>query len=184
MRRALCVILICLICTACSSEAELSPAIDFRSELVSSGGASFSAEVLADFGQTVQTFCMDCRSDGVGKLTFTVTAPETLSGITGTVTDSGGTITYDGMAMDFGLLANGNVIPAAAPAIVCACWIDAYISSTGQEGDGCRVTYEKDFEEKALTVDTWFEKNIPICAEVCYNDKRILSITFDDFSFS
>lgn len=177
-------ILLCLFCTACSADAELSPAVEFRSELVSSGGAEFSAEVLADFGETVQTFCMDCRCDEVGNLSFTVTSPETLSGITATVTDSGGTITYDGMAMDFGLLANGNVIPAAAPAIVCACWIDGYISSAGSENDAYRVTYEKNFDEKALTVDTWFEKNIPICAEVCYNNERILSITIRDFSFS
>lgn len=184
MRRVLCVLLLCLLCTACSAEAELSTAVEFRSKLVSSGGAEFSAEVFADFGETVQTFCMDCQCDEVGNLTFTVTSPETLSGITGTVTDSGGKITYDGMAMDFGLLANGNVIPAAAPAIVCDCWIDGYISSAGEDGDGFRVTYEKDFDEKSLTVDTWFEKNIPICAEVCYNNIRILSITIQDFSFS
>lgn len=184
MRRVLCVVLLCVLLMACSAEGELAPAVEFRSKLVSSGGASFSAEVLADFGETVQSFCMDCQCDAVGNLTFTVTSPETLSGIMGTVTDSGGKITYDGMAMDFGLLANGNVIPAAAPTIVCACWIDAYISSTGEENGGYRVTYEKDFEEKAITVDTWFEKNIPICAEVCYNNSRILSITIRDFSFS
>ena len=45
-----------------------------------------------------------------------------------------------------------------------------------------RATYEKDYEEKMLKVDTWFENGIPIYAEVCYNGQRILNLTISEFS--
>ncbi len=185
MRRLIAAIFICLICSACSGEEKnVSPAVQFRTDLIEAKGCSFTAEVTADFGQTVQMFSMDCTTDGNDVLYLTVTAPETLSGITATVDQDGGRITYDGMAMDFGLLANGNVIPAAAPAIIAGCWTKEYISSAGQEENLYRVTYQKDFDEKMLIVDTWYEKNVPIYAEICYNDKNIIKLTITNFSFN
>lgn len=185
MRRVFCFFLLCFLCTACASEEELlSPAIEFRTELVQAGGCSFTADVTADFTDSIQAFSLDCTSDDADRVYMTVTAPETLAGITATATQDGGQITYDGMAMDFGLLANGNVIPAAAPAIIHTCWTGEYISSAGQEGELYRVTFEKDFDEKKLIVDTWFEKSIPICAEICYNGERIIKIAISNFSFN
>ena len=103
------------------------------------------------------------------------------TGITATVAADTGKLTYDGMALDFGLLANGNVVPAAAPAIAADCWLRQYISSAGYEDERYRVTYERDFDEKCLFVDTWFENAVPICAEVCYNGQRILKIQITEF---
>lgn len=183
MRRALVILLLCIFCTACSNEKNLSSAIDFRTKLAQKG-CSFTADVTADFGQTVEHFVLDCKSDENAVLSFTVKEPQTLSGITATVSEDGAKITYDGMAMDFGLLANGNVIPAAAPAIVVTCWQKEYISASGQEESLQRVTYEKNFDKNRLIVDTWYEKNLPICAEICYNDQRIIKIAISNFSFN
>ncbi len=181
MRRIIIAFLLCIFCTACSKE-DLSTAIDFRAGLVQKG-CHFEADIEADFGQTVQNFTLRCtaRED---ELQFEVLAPKSLSGITASVTESGGKITYDGMAMDFGLLANGNVIPAAAPAIIFDCWKNAYISSVGQEDSLYTATYEKDHDEKKLVVQTWFEKGLPICAEICYNQERVIKITIRDFSWA
>lgn len=177
-------VLTVLLCACASERSAVSPAIAFRAELVQAGGCSFQAEITADFGDTVQSFSMDCSSDSEGRTELTVTAPETIAGITATVSDSGGTITYDGMAVDFGLLANGNVIPAAAPALVTACWTGEYIASGGDEDGRYRATYEKNFDEKRLLVDTWFENGVPICAEICYNQQRILKLTISDFTMN
>jgi len=185
LRRIIIAFLLCLLCTACASEEEvLSPAIDFRAEVVQNGGCSFVAQVEADFGQTVQMFTLQCQTNENDELRFSVLAPETLAGISATVTEGGGTITYDGMAMDFGLLANGNVIPAAAPAIVSSCWTNAYIASAGNENSLYRATYEKNYDEKKLIVETWFEKGLPISAEICYNNERVIKITISDFSLN
>lgn len=177
------ILLLLFLLSGCTpQETALSPAIEFRAALAN--GCRFHAQVSADFGETVASFAMDCETDSDGVLRLTVTEPETLSGITATVKNGGGTITYDGMVLEFGLLANGNVIPAAAPAIAADCWSRAYIASAGQEDALYRVTYEKDFDEKRLVTDTWFENGVPICAEVCYNGQRILKILISSFTLN
>lgn len=181
MRKFLSLLLLPLLLCGCGkSESTVSEAIAFRAALVEAGGCSFRADVRADFGDTVQDFSLDCTADAEGTTAFTVLKPETLAGITATVTQQGGQVTYDGMAMDFGLLANGNVSPAAAPAIAVNCWLSAYIVSaaTGE------TVYQQDFDEKALTVTTRFENNIPFFAEVCYNQQRVLELTLSDFAFA
>lgn len=185
MRRGmiLLTVCLCLLLGACTGEeSAVSPAIEFRAGLVQAGGCTFQAEVEADFGENVERFTLECDAAAGGAVDLTVLSPETLAGITATVSEAGGKITYDGMAMDFGLLANGNVIPAAAPALAVRCWTSEYIASVGEEEGLCRVTYEKDYDEKKLIVDTWYENGIPICAEVCYNNQRILKMTISEFS--
>ena len=155
------------ILAACGTQEEpLSPAIEFRAKLAQSG-CTFHADVTADLGETAVQFAMDCAMDTEGTVRLTVTEPERISGITATVAADTGKLTYDGMALDFGLLANGNVVPAAAPAIAA----------------DYRAAYERDFDEKCLFVDTWFENAVPICAEVCYNGQRILKIQITEFQF-
>ena len=184
-RTFVCILLCLLLClSACGGEDNaVSTAIEFRAALVQANGCSFQAEIEADLGKETQRFTVSCdfAADGTAKLTLL--APETISGITATVTENGGKITYDGIAVDFGLLANGEVVPAAAPAIVAQCWASEYISAAGYEEELCRVTYEKGFDEKTLLMDTWFENEVPICAEVCYNQNRILRLTISDFHF-
>ena len=186
LRRFLALLLLTvLLLSGCAGAGDvLAPAIEFRAALVQAGGCSFTAEVTADDGEAVETFTLDCTVDETGAVHFEVVQPQTLAGITATVSADGGTITYDGMAMDFGLFANGNVIPAAAPALVVCCWRQEYLAAAGTDETGYRATYEKDFDEKRLVVDSWFENGIPICAEVCYNNQRILKLTLSDFQLN
>lgn len=186
MRRILAIlILAALLLSGCGgAENALAPAIEFRAALVQAGGCSFTARVTADDGEAVAEFTLRCVSEDTGAVQFEVVAPETLAGITATVSADGGTITYDGMAMEFGLLANGNVIPVAAPALVLCCWRQEYLAAAGTDEAGYRATYEKDFDEKRLVVDTWFENGIPIYAEVCYNSRRILKLELSDFKLN
>lgn len=185
MRRWFAVLTICalLLCGCAGEEDVLEPAIGFRAALLQAGGCSFHAKIEADFGDTVEHFAVDCDYDADGTAKLTLTEPETLAGITASVTERGGRITYDGMSVDFGLLANGNVSPAAAPALTALCWYGEYISAAGWEEDLYRVTYEKDFDEKRLHIDTYFKNDLPILAEVCYNHQRVLKLEISDFSY-
>ena len=56
---------------------------------------------------------MDCQCDSQGDLTFAVTAPETITGITGKVSDAGGKLTFDDTALQFDLMAEEQVTPSA-----------------------------------------------------------------------
>ncbi|MBQ6430519.1 MAG: hypothetical protein IJJ99_01390 [Oscillospiraceae bacterium] len=184
MRRVFAVLTLCalLLCGCAKEEDVLAPAIEFRAALLQAGGCSFRAKIEADFGDCVERFAVDCEftTDGTAKLTLT--EPETIAGITATVTERGGRITYDGMSVDFGLLANGNVKPAAAPALTALSWSGEYIAAAGWEDDVYRVTYEKDFDEKRLQIDTYYKNDLPFLAEVCYNNQRILKLEISDFS--
>lgn len=184
MRRTVwvCLLGVCLLLSGCGGEKNvLSPAIEFRAALVQADGCEFQAEITADFGESVEKFSLFCEAASDGATELTVTEPKTLAGITATVDAQTGTVTYDGMAMEFGLLANGNVIPAAMPSIVVRCWTSEYIASAGSEEELYRVTYQKDYAEKMLTVNTWYKNGIPISADVCYNETRILNMTITDF---
>lgn len=184
MRRCLAVLLLlCCLVGCAAGESTLAPAIAFRAALVQAGGCRFTAAITVDYGQRVQCFTLACDADGEGTTGITLLEPETVAGVTATVTDGGGRITYDGMALDFGLLANGDLIPAAVPCMLATCWMREYICDAGEHGTGCQVRYRKKIGEKELLLDTFFENGIPFLAEVCYNDSGILKIEISDFAF-
>ena len=173
-----------LLCGCKSTESYLEDAIEFRSTLVQAGGCSFRAAITADFTDYVETFTVDCDCDADGTTRLSVVAPENLQGITATVSDRGGKITFDGLSVDFGLLAGGNVIPAAAPAIAVASWTGEYIAAAGMEDEVYRVTYEKDFDRKQVRVDTSFKNGLPISSEICYNNQNILQFSITEFKMN
>ena len=188
MRRRFAAVLMILLCllTACSSKETdgLQAPMDFRAALLQAGCCCFSAALTAGEGTEICEFGMDCvcRTDGTAELT--VTAPQSISGIKASCSSDGGEFVFDGMAVGFSDLAGGRVSPVSAPALLASCWADAYIRAVGDEDGLCRVTYEYGYDEAQLIVDCWFEeKNVPIYAEICYNNKTVLKTEISDFSF-
>ena len=161
----------------------MAQAVEFRGELISRGGCSFRAQITADYGQEVQHFTLDCRADGEGEVSFCVTEPETIEGITGSVEGETGIVTYDGLQLAFPLMVHDRISPVSAPALTVACWVKEFILSAGLSEELYRVSYEKKINGKDVLIDTYFEKNIPISAELCYNGYGIINITIADFSF-
>ncbi len=184
MRRLLICIAFLVVLTGCrAEESVLSQAVSFRGKLVSSGGCSFRAEITADYGDYVHCFTVDCDADVDGTVQFTVLEPETITGISGKLTEDGGCITYDGLQLAFELLASDQISPVSAPGYMANCWLKEYILSAGQEDRIYRVTYEKKINGKDLLLDTCFENDIPISADLCYNGYRILHLKISDFAF-
>lgn len=161
----------------------MAQAIEFRGQLISKGGCSFRACITADYGQEVQSFTLDCTADGEGKVSFRVVEPETLADITGEMEGQDGTITYDGLQLAFPLLVREQISPVSAPALMVDCWLKEFILSAGMTQECYRATYEKKIKGKDLLIDTYFEKDIPISAELCYNGYRIVTIKITDFAF-
>ena len=184
MRRILLLILILALLTGCKSEESiLSRGIQFRSELLSAGGCSFRGEITADYGEEVSSFTLDCVADHEGNVTFCVVSPETISGITGVIDGNEGKVTYDGLQLAFPLLVYDRISPVAAPGIIVECWLKEFILSAGISQYIYRATYEKKIHGNALLIDTYFEKDIPISVELCYNGNRIIEMKITDFSY-
>ena len=177
--------MIVLLLTGCSSENEpLEQGLAFRTRLLSAQGCQFSVKITADYGELLHTFSADCRADSSGNLTFCVLEPETLSGIQGTVSDTGGTLTFDGMALSFPLLADEQLSPVSAPWIFLKTLRSGYLTSACMEEELLRLSINDSYEEDALQLDIWMqEKNIPIRSDILYDGKRILSLEIENFTF-
>ena len=183
MRRILTCFCAVLVLTGCASSSggEMNRALALRGKLLKAESWGFQAEISADFGEKVYDFGMDCQADDKGNVAFTVTAPETISGITGEISAQGGKLTFDGTALDFGLLADGRLSPVSAP------WVLRGGSITGVgEQDGRLVLNVNDsYKDDALTLDVTLDENdLPARAEIFCQGKRILSMTLKNVVIS
>lgn len=183
MKKALVFGLFLILLTGCSGEnRELERGMTLRSRLLQAQGCRFSAEITADYGETVYTFCVDCEADAQGSLSFAVTAPETISGITGTVSDTGGNLTFDDTALHFPGMAQGRVAPVTAPWLFLKTLRGGYLRLAGMEGELLRLTLDDSYEADALQLDIWINpQDQPVRAELLYDGCSIVSLNVKDF---
>ena len=168
-----------------SGNRDLKDAMAFRDALLSAGNCSFRANITADYGDSIYSFAMDCQADSTGNLTFEIREPETLSGIRGTISASGGTIRFDETELWFDLLADGQLSPAGAPWIFLKTLRSGYLTSACREENQLHITVDDSYAEDALTLDIWLEDGeVPLRADILYAGKRILSLDVENFVLS
>lgn len=157
-------------------------ALDFRAAVLSAKGCEFTASMTANYGDKAFQFALSCICDNEDGCRITVTEPASIANITGTIQNGTMEVEFDGMTLDFGELADGHVIPLAAPEILAACWRGEYISATGCDGDMIRVTYLKGYDDEEVTVDTYFSGGEPVKCELSYDGKTVVSALITNFS--
>lgn len=185
MKRVFAVLLSILVLSGCkNAENELSRAMALREQILSSNGCTFDAVVTADYGDQIYTFSMACQADNQGDLTFTVTDPESISGISGTVTQKGGHLTFDGKALSFEMLADGQVTPVTAPWLLIRTLRSGYLSACGKDEDNLKLAIDDSYEDNALHLDIWIDpQDTPIRAEILWQGQRVVSIEVRNFSY-
>ena len=184
MKRIIPILLILVLLAGCAGARDtMDRAMALRSALLAKG-AEFDAAVAADDGDKTYSFGMHCRMEAQGKVTFSVTAPETIAGITGTVSASGGKLTFDGNALAFTLLADGQVSPVSGPWLLMKTLRSGYLTSCGME-DGClRIAIDDSYEDDALHLDVWLdESDCPKRGEILWKGRRILTVEIENFVF-
>lgn len=184
MKRIIPILLILVLLAGCAGARDtMDRAMALRSALLAKG-AEFDAAVTADYGDKTYSFGMHCRMEAQGKVTFSVTAPETIAGITGTVSASGGKLTFDGNALAFTLLADGQVSPVSGPWLLMKTLRSGYLTSCGVE-DGClRIAIDDSYEDDALHLDVWLdESDCPKRGEILWKGRRILTVEIENFVF-
>lgn len=170
--------------TGCADASkEMERGMKLRSDLLKASACRFDAEITADYGDKVYTFSMNCQGDPLGNMTFTVTAPETIADITGSISDTGGKLTFDDTALQFDLMADDQVTPVSAPWILLKTLRSGYITSAGMEDDLLRLTIDDSYEDDALHLDIWLnDENQPTKAEILYDGRSILSLAVTNFA--
>ncbi|MBQ6839199.1 MAG: hypothetical protein IJO45_00725 [Oscillospiraceae bacterium] len=183
MKRIVWVVALVVFLCGCGADT-LDQAMAMRTQLQSSSGCSFDATITADYGDVLYEFGMQCITDEVGNLSFTVTAPETIAGITGTVNDEGGKLTFDDQALMFELLADGQVTPVSAPWLLIKTLRGGYLNTCSHTDNGFMVIIDDSYEDNALQLDIWVsEDNCPLSAEILYDGRRIVSLAVSNFTY-
>ena len=91
MKKLLPLLLAVVVLTGCSqTPKEVERALSLRAKLLQASSCTFDAEITADYGEILHVFRMNCTVDSQGGLSFCVTAPETIAGITGSISKQGG----------------------------------------------------------------------------------------------
>ena len=184
MKRMLAGIFAALILSGCSSsESEMDKVLNLRSRLQSSS-FTFDSVVTADYLDKVYSFAMKCEVNESGELTFQVTSPETLAGISGNVSNDGGKFTFDDRVLLFETIADGLITPVTSPWVVIKSLRSGYIRSTGKEGSGTHIQLNDSYNEEALYLDVWTDQDdLPETAEIYWEGRRILSLEIENFNF-
>ena len=181
--RKFAVCLLLLLLSGCAEHDELQTGMELRSRLLQCNQCSFSADIQADNGETLSDFSVDCTADAKGSIRFTVTAPESISGISGTLSADRGALTFDDMALDFGLFPEGELSPVSAPWIFLNTLRSGNLVSACKEEEGIRLSVDDSYDEDALRLDIWLEdSSLPVRAEVLRDGRRILTLDVRSFT--
>ena len=184
MKRIVAVVCLLILLVGCSGAGdELDRAMALRAKMLAQGVA-FDAEITADYGDKTYQFSMECEADSQGELTFAVKEPQSISGISGKLSASGGKLTFDDKALAFSLLADDQITPVSAPWILIRTLRSGYLTSCGLDGGVIRVAIDDSYEEDALHLDIWLdEKDLPQRCEILWKGRRILSVDVKNFRF-
>ena len=170
------VLLICF--SGCSGkEPELEQGLALRAKLLNGDSFSFDADITADYGDKLHIFSMECTSDNTGSLDFTVTAPQSVSGITGNIDAEGGRLTFDDLVLHFELLTDEQLSPVSAPWIFVRTLRSGYIVSASREDGKICMTIQDRYDENALVLDIRLDdQELPERAQILCDGRRILTM--------
>lgn len=154
-----------------------------RQQLQNSG-CDFDCTVTADYGDAIYTFSMHCTADEQGTLTFEVLSPESISGITGNISQNKGKLTFDDNALAFDLLADGQLSPVSAPWVLIHTLRGGYLASCAELEGGMLLSIDDSYEEDPLRLDIRMDgEGKPKTAEILWQGRRILSMEVENFEF-
>lgn len=184
MKRFVALILMAVLLSGCGGSDSLQRGMALRERLLKSNGCIFDAVITADYGERVHSFSMNCKADNRGDLTFTVTAPETISGITGAIRQEGGNLIFDEQVLAFEMLADGQVTPVSAPWLFVKTMRSGYLAFCGEAEGGLQLGIDDSYEDHALHLDIWFDSaDLPIRCEILWQGRRVVSLEVRNFSY-
>lgn len=176
-------IALCLLSGCAGASREIERGMALRSQILKASICSFDAGITADYGDKLYSFSMACQADAQGNLNFTVTAPESIAGITGSVSAEGGKLTFDDTALQFNLMADGQLTPVSAPWIFLKTLRSGYLTAAGEEDGVLRLSIDDSYADDALHLDIWLDDgDLPARAEILYDGRRILSVAVTNFT--
>lgn len=185
MKRIACIYLVLILLCGCSSgDSQMDTALKMRKTLLESSGCAFTAVVCADFTGSTYTFSLDCNASAEGDLSFSVSDPDTIAGISGTVSGEGGTLCFDEEVLAFETIAQGRLTPVSAPWVLVKTLRSGYISACGEDGEYIRLRIDDSYAEDALQLDIWIDRqNCPVRADIYWQQQRLIAMDVRNFTY-
>ena len=175
-------VIVCMLCGCSAKDERLEQATDFRKKLLAADGCTFEASITADYEDRLHTFQMSCSVGSNGNLDFIVNAPDTISGITGSISNDGSSLTFEEKVLAFPMLADGQISPVCTPWLLMNSLRGGYLSGCSKESDGLCIYIDDSFYDQPLNVEVWTDNNlVPYHAEFIWQSRRILSLDIKDF---
>ena len=173
-----------ILLTGCSgSNTPIDQAIKLRNRIENSNGCAFSATVTADYGDKIYEFSMDCEIDPEGNLTFKVIKPDTIAGITGKISNAGGALTFDDQVLAFQTIADGLATPVTAPWILMKTLKSGYLKGCAETDAGYEISADDSYKDNALHLQIVLNEDLPVSAEIFWNDRRLITMRVEGFRF-
>lgn len=184
MKRIIVLFVIVFLFAGCNNESsEMHRAAALRDSLAQCKQFQFTAKITADYEDRVHHFSLDCQGNSEGEVSFTVIEPDSISDISGTLSASGGKLTFDDKLLAFPMLADGELSPVSAPWLLIKALLSGYLSSCGADGQYLRLTIDDSYEEDALQLDIWLGSNeLPVHAEILWQGRKILTMDVENFT--
>lgn len=182
MKRILWTLIPVVLLTGCAmGKGEMEEALAFRSKLLGADSVSFEAEISADYIDRIEEFDLACETDSAGTLTFRVTEPEEIAGITGTVAGEEGTLTFDDTVLAFPMLDDDRLSPVSGPWVMMKALRSGYITAVVREGEKLRITVDDSYADDALTLEIWIEGDEVDACEIGWKGRRQMSMDIGEF---
>lgn len=151
--------------TACGSTTEERLAA-YCDRITRAQSMTMTAEVQADFDETIETYTLDYRFDGE-QWTVLVIQPEFIAGITARITEDASELEYDGAILATGDLTGNGVAPISALPLIYETLCVGMTDSVWVEGELIAGTFVYD---DAVSVSVWFDgEGDPVAAELIAN---------------
>lgn len=188
-----CVLMMSLLLSACSGgsgagEAE-ELAMTIRGEYLEMTDCTMTAAITADYGQRVYEYEMKVVVTGE-ETTLTLTAPDTVAGITAKVTGADSTLEYEGLSLETGPLNEDGLTPVSAVPALLEAARSGYITACTMEGDESGPLLRVDCGDPEGTVGKgtettlWFhpESHALVQGEISTDGYRVILLQCSEFT--
>lgn len=183
MRRfAVIIVFVIFLCGCSQNDSGTDRALALRSKVLN-GESSFLATVTADYGEYICVFKLACNCNSSGEVSFQVQSPETVKGISGVISETGGDIRFDDRLLTFPLVVEDVISPVSGPWVMMQALRGGYIRSTGDDGEKLQVIIDDSYYGKNLQVNIWLDSaDAPIFAEIIWQGSRVLSVQVENYT--
>ena len=189
-KRLFCVLMTTLLLAGCGqagvSEAE-ELALAIRGEYLAMERCAARAEIIADYGQRVYRYEMAVAVSGE-ETTLTLSAPETVAGLTARLTGEESLLEFDGVSVDTGPLDESGLTPVSAPPALLEAARSGYMTACALEEDGALLRVDCGDPEGAPGTGTettlWFDASTHALTrgEISVDGFRAILCEFSDFT--